>query len=411
MTNPGGQVPADAANEARAGANAEAQTEPAPPPWRQAGTAVAIGSFPGDDPDEPVRIMAGETSRLPSIPELPARGPGADMIGRTLSLLSDVAGEFAGETTTTGWRLAGRYTDASNRAMRRAHSWLAQDFDVSEAGYAGARAVKCAIAGPWTVAAAVELPNGHRLLSDPGAMRDLTEASIAAAADLARRLRRTWPAAVVQIDEPALPAALSASVSTPSGLDRYRAVPVEVARSSLTAMVDAVHEAGAAAWFHCCAVPAPVSLLISSGADAISIDLTDPRPGAGHDEQAIGQLLEGAAASLVAGVVSTVGSSGQAGAAGLAGAVGLSGLTEGRRGGNPGATAESRRATACAHQLLTLLDRLGVPLDAVADRIVISPACGLAGASEPEALAVMKTAAAVAAILARESGAASEEML
>ena len=377
---------------------AEAErTEPAsPPPWRVAGTAVAVGSFPGHDPEEPVRIMSGETPHLPSVPELPARGPGADMVGRTLALLSEVAGEFAGETTTTGWRLAGRYSDASNRAMRRAHSWLNQDFDISEAGYAGAPAVKCAMAGPWTMAAAVELPNGHSLLSDPGATRDLAEATIAAAANLARRLRDIWPEAVVQIDEPALPAVLSASVPTPSGLDRYRAVTPEVARNSLTAIVDAVHDAGAATWLHCCAVPAPLPLLLSTGADGISIDLTDPRPGAGHDEQALGRLLEGTTASLVGGVVPAL--------------AGQPAPARARRG-EPGPSVESRRATACAHQLLTLLDRVGVPLDAVADRIVISPACGLAGVDQSEALAIMKITAAVASIIARESGATTEEML
>ena len=380
------------------------QSEPVSvPSWRQAGTAVAIGSFPGNAPDEPVRIMAGETPNLPTVPELPSRGPGADMIGRTLAMVSEVAGEFAGETTTTGWRLAGRQRDASNRAMRRARSWLTQDFDVSEAGYAGAPAVKCAIAGPWTLAAAVELPNGHRILSDPGAMRDLVEATITAAGNLARRLRRTWPRAVVQVDEPMLPAALSASVATPSGLDRYRAVPVETARSGLTAMVRAIHNADAAAWFHCCAVPAPLPLLMQAGADGISIDLTDARPGGGHDEQALGRLLEGSAASLVAGLVPATPTA-QRPAPGE-----LSRSGAGRRD-EPGQAAESRRASAAAHRLLTLLDQLGVPLDAVADTIVVSPACGLAGSSELEALSTMKTTAAVAAIIAKESGAVSEEM-
>lgn len=347
-------------------------------PWRQAGTAAAIGSFPGTDPREPVRVMAGETPYLPSIPELPARGPGADIIGRTLAMLSEVAPEFAGETTTTGWRLAGRRTDASTRAMRRANSWLTEDFDVAHEGYQGAAAVKCAIAGPWTVAAAVELPNGQRLLSDPGAMRDLAAASIHAAENLARRLRSAWPSAVVQIDEPALTAVLDAAVATPSGMDRYRAVPPDTARTALERTIAAVHDAGAAAWVHCCVIPAPIELLLGTQTDGLSIDLTaqSPNGDAGQDEQLLGQLLEGTEATLVAGLLDPLVAP------------------------NPVAT---------AHQLLRLLDRIGVPLDSVADRIVITPSCGLAGATGPQALAVMKAAAAVAKIVAKESGAVAEE--
>ena len=362
----------------RRGADGEAQRPEEPPmPWRQPGTAAAIGSFPGTDPREPVRIMAGETPNLPSIPELPGRGPGADMIGRALGLLSEVAPEFAGETTTTGWRLAGRSTDAGTRAMRRARSWLTEDFDSAHEGYQGAAAVKCAMAGPWTVAAAVELPNGHRLLSDPGAIRDLTAASIHAAENLARRLRSAWPAAVVQIDEPALGAVLDAAVPTPSGMDRYRSVPPDTARTALARMVAAVHDAGAAAWLHSCAIPAPIGLLLGTEADGISVDLTaqSPNGDTGQNEQLLGQLLEGSQVTLAAGILSPLAAP------------------------DPVAT---------AHRLLRLLDRIGVPLDTVADRIVVTPSCGLAGATPAQALAVMKAAAEVAKILAKESGAAPQ---
>lgn len=376
MVNPAEAARQGSADTVRQGPADEAAALPTP--WRQPGTAAAIGSFPGTDPREPVRIMSGETPNLPSIPELPARGPGADIIGRTLAMLSEVAPEFAGETTTTGWRLAGRRTDASTRAMRRANSWLTEDFDIAHEGYQGAPAVKCSMAGPWTVAAAVELPNGQRLLSDPGAMRDLAAASVHAAEDLAARLRSAWPAAVVQIDEPALGAVLDAAVPTPSGMDRYRAVPPDTARTALERMVAAAHDAGAAAWLHCCVIPAPIEFLLGTQADGVSIDLTaqSPNGDAGQDEQILGHLLEGTEVTLAAGLLDPL-------------------------------TAPNPVAT--AHALLRLLDRIGVPLDAVADRIVITPSCGLAGATPPQALAVMKAAAQVAKIIAKESGAVSEE--
>jgi hypothetical protein len=54
------------------------------------------------------RIVAGELPDFPYLPELPARGPGADLAGRTAALLIDMPVE----TTPGGWRIAerpGRY--------------------------------------------------------------------------------------------------------------------------------------------------------------------------------------------------------------------------------------------------------------------------------------------------------------
>jgi len=63
------------------------------PHWTP-GTATAIGSLPGTDPLEAARTVAGELPELPYLPELPARGVGADMIGRTAALLVDSTGEL-----------------------------------------------------------------------------------------------------------------------------------------------------------------------------------------------------------------------------------------------------------------------------------------------------------------------------
>ncbi len=335
--------------------------------------AVSQGSFPGVDPVEPVRIMAGENPSLPSVPELPGRGPGAEMIGRTLGLLARVAPEFAGETTPTGWRLAGRVTDAGTRAMRRAASWLAEDFDAAEEGYQPAPAVKVAVAGPWTVAANVELRSGHRMLADPGAMRDLREAYPVMIANLADRMRRMWPAAVLQLDEPSLPAVLGAGIATPSGMDAYRSVSAEVAHKALAEAVRAGHESGASMLLHCCAVPAPIALLRSVGADALAMDLTAQTPDGrgGHEEEELGLLLE-SSTSLVAGVVGWA----------------VNGPTA--------------PANATVASVMAILDRLGIPLDSCAPRLAVSTPCGLAGASPDGARATTIRTAEVAAILARE---------
>src|SRR5690606_8774660 len=51
-----------------------------PPPF---GPATGIGSLPGGDVREAAKTVTGSFEDFPHIPELPARGPGADMIGRT----------------------------------------------------------------------------------------------------------------------------------------------------------------------------------------------------------------------------------------------------------------------------------------------------------------------------------------
>ena len=50
------------------------------------GAATGIGSMPGTDIDEAQRLIMGELPLLPHLAELPARGAGADMIGRRPAL-------------------------------------------------------------------------------------------------------------------------------------------------------------------------------------------------------------------------------------------------------------------------------------------------------------------------------------
>src|SRR5215468_495396 len=95
-------------------------SHPATFPW-PAQSATGLGSMPGTDPDEAIAVVLGELPSLPHLPELPARGPGADMVGRTAALLIDMPVE----TTATGWRLAER----PGRDLRRAAGLLAADLD------------------------------------------------------------------------------------------------------------------------------------------------------------------------------------------------------------------------------------------------------------------------------------------
>jgi hypothetical protein len=45
-------------------------------------TATGIGSWPGTSPRRAAEVIVGELHQLPYLTELPARGVGADMIGR-----------------------------------------------------------------------------------------------------------------------------------------------------------------------------------------------------------------------------------------------------------------------------------------------------------------------------------------
>ena len=57
--------------------------------------------MPGTDLAEAAAIVLGELPDFPHLPELPARGVGADMLGRTAALLVDLAVEVV----PTGYRV------------------------------------------------------------------------------------------------------------------------------------------------------------------------------------------------------------------------------------------------------------------------------------------------------------------
>ena len=155
--------------ESRAGTSS-----PAPP--REV-TATALGPWPGEDPVEAARIIRGElgSPHLPFLAELPDRGVGSDALGRTASLLA----ELAVDVQPYGWRLV----DRPGKDFRRAASALATDInvlaDVAGAEENPATEIKVQLVGPLSLAAGLHLHNGERALLDYGARRDLA-ASLAA---------------------------------------------------------------------------------------------------------------------------------------------------------------------------------------------------------------------------------------
>lgn len=217
------------------------------------GAATGVGSLPGGDAREAARVAVEATEAFPFLPELPARGPGADMIGRTIGMLV----ELYARVEPSGWR----FGDRPGRETKRARAWLGEDLDALEEftqGYEGP--LKVQAVGPWTLAAAVELRNGEAALRDPGACRDLAaslaEGVRAHLADVGRRV----PGAdvVLQLDEPSLTDVLTARVRTASGYRTYRSVDRVVVESTLRELIEA---AGVPVVVHSCAPDVPFALL------------------------------------------------------------------------------------------------------------------------------------------------------
>ncbi len=251
--------------------------------------------MPGTDPAEAMRVVAGELPDFPFLPELPDRGPGADLTGRTAALLVDMPAEV----TPRGWRLAER----PGRDLARARSMLASDLDVLEEvlqGFEGP--LKIQLCGPWTLAATLELTRTMNVaLADPGAVADLTaslaEGAAAYAADVARRV----PGArlVVQFDEPALPSVIAGLVPTQSGMSRLAAIEADTARDRLSQVLSATPGYTVV---HCCATTVPFGIIQRAGADGLAFDLSQLRRG---EEDGVAEAAE-AGLGLLTGAIPAV---------------------------------------------------------------------------------------------------------
>ena len=147
---------------------------------------TGIGSWPGTEMADAIKITFAECPDLPYLPELPARGAHARMIGRSTALLAGLAVDLQ----PAGWRL----TDGSGRDHRLAIATLRHDLDLLEEhaqGYVGP--VKYSVAGPWTLAATMERPRGDRVLADHGARRDLAQSLAEGLSELVVEMGRRLP--------------------------------------------------------------------------------------------------------------------------------------------------------------------------------------------------------------------------
>ncbi|HEX4290855.1 MAG TPA: methionine synthase [Trebonia sp.] len=328
-------------------------------PWVP-GTATGIGSMPGENPMEAARTIASELPDLPFLAELPGRGPGADIIGRTAALLVDIPVDV----TPRGWRIAER----PGRDMRRARTMLSSDLDAMEEvldGFDGP--VKIQLAGPWTLAAALEQTRSlNPALVDPGLVEDLAaslaEGAAAHVAEVAKRL----PGAtlLVQFDEPSLPAVADGAIPTASGLSRVRVPDEEILRARLGQVLAATR---AYTIVHCCASGFPFEIITGAGADAVSFDLSLLRHG---DYDKFSETVEGGSGLLI-------------GALPVPGPVQVSARSarDAGKGGEPTRPTPERTADAVRE----VWRKIGLPPASCAEQVVITPACGLAGVSPTQA--------------------------
>jgi hypothetical protein len=326
--------------------------------------------MPGTDPREAIAIVIGELPELPYLPELPARGPGADMIGRTASLLVDMPVQ----TTARGWRLAA----APGRDHNRAADLLSADLDAMEeaaAEYEGP--FKIQACGPWTLAASLELSRSvEPALADVGAVSDVVASLAEGLAAHVAAVRRRLPAATVilQLDEPALPGVLAGSVPTASGLHRVAAVESSDAAAGLRSVLDS---AGAPTVVHCCAPEIPFGCIKQAGATAASFDLGLFRR---TDGDAFGEAVESGMGMLIGAVPSTLARGSDAPT-----------LAAGQRPDSDG------REPAMA--VIDLWLRIGLPAGTLTERVVMTPACGLAGATPSYARAALQRCQAAARLI------------
>lgn len=303
-----------------------------------------VGSLPGTDLGAALRMTFDRFPEFAAMPELPARGPWAGIIGRGLGLPEGLPAELlAGE-----WRLA----DVPGIDQRRARATWRDDLDQLEetaADYDGR--LKVAITGPWTLAAAVGVAHTGRVLADRGARRDLAQSLADSTSALLTEVGRRLPRAslVLQIDEPALPAVAAGAVPTPGGFFRHQAVDLPEIVSALHGISAAARPRVEAVTMHSCAGwtgPGsnwPVEDLLAergTGLDGVSLDVAQLSDA---DLDALGRAAE-TGAWLFLGVLAT--------------------------------QQPLPSVDALTERTLRLWERLGHP---GVERLVLTPACGLAG--------------------------------
>ena len=299
--------------------------------------ATGIGSLPGLDPSRANSIVSEIFPDLPFLVELPERGVGADLIGRSTMYLADLHVDLQ----PSGWRLV----DRAGSDERRARSLLSRDLDSFEealSGYVGP--IKTQVTGAWTLAALLNTSRGGSVLTDQGASRDVTQSLVEGIASHIAELRKRVPHATkvyLQIDEPMLPRVAAGEISSVSGLSRIR----KPTRSEIVETIGSFAKLADEYVLHCCATGLDLDVLSEASVGIVSVDYQDFAI-----EDVWGRWLEGGRGVWL-GVVS-------------------------------GVDAPLPNASATVGDMRQRLASLGFDLSKIASRIGVTASCGYAGASE-----------------------------
>jgi hypothetical protein len=218
-------------------------------------------------------------------------------------------------------------------------------------------------------------------------VRDLTDSLAEGLRRHVDEVRKRLPRASVllQLDEPSLQAVLAGRVPTESGLSAYRPVDAADAATALRTVVEA---AGVPVIVHSCAPEVPLRVVRDSRAAAVALDLSllkelDPL---GEAIEAGLGLFVGAAPTRPAGAAAPARPAGAAPARPSAGAAPARPPAAGSDGSAVGRGPDGKQI---AERVRTLWTRLGFPLEKLSPQVVVTPACGLAGAGEKDARAVL----------------------
>lgn len=318
--------------------------------------STGIGSWPGTDVVEAIKITFDECPDLPYLPELPGRGAPAGLIGRSSGILADLTVDLQ----PSGWRMVTGY----GLDHRRAVGLFRDDLDQLEEqaqGYEGW--FKIGFAGPWTLAASIERQRGGLVLADRAARRDVGQSLAEGVAELIIEVNRRLPdlKLIIQLDEPSLPAVHHGTVRTASGFAQHRPIEAQELSETLTQLVRRLEPTPVV--LHCCAPGAPIALLADSGLRGLGLDLDQLRT---SDWDAIATMMEqgtwfGAGAAPTDRVIGP---------------------------------------DAVAARVLRPVRDLGLDPDAMP--LLVTPACGLAGSTAADAVQILRSARRAAEIVAEE---------
>ncbi|MFI8526766.1 hypothetical protein ACIGB8_20090 [Promicromonospora sukumoe] len=253
-------------------------------------TAVSgHGPWPGGERDvlEAQQTALGELAELPTgvdpvpfLTQLTQRGPGADALGRTAALLTEMPVELGPH----GWKL----TERPGADARRADAFWRDDLGalaIAAHGHTGALTVE--VLGPWTLAAQLWSARGDRVLADTDARAELALALADGLRTLVSDVVAQVPGAAVtvQLAEPLLGQVHAGVLPTFSGFSRLRAVDGPGIVGGLEPVLAAVRDVGARSVVHLGGTWVGVPPVVLAGADALGLDLADVGPG-GWNEKA-----------------------------------------------------------------------------------------------------------------------------